>query len=211
MANNKLSFLLILLFNLLLSVKSELDEDTYIKTLAFMSIITERYKHGGEGQEEPNIYSPTMLSCFIKISPDQAQEILSNMDQGASNLEPEEIYELTNTDILKELSQEELNINSKELENAINEFQKMDEENGRLKQTNFNDNSKNGGIWGSITNIIDKIFITRSTNNFWIALAIITVLMCTLFYMKNDENLNKQDKKEINSNKEINSDKKKTE
>ena len=53
----------------------------------------------------------------------------------------------------------------------------MDEENGRLKQTNFNDNSKNGDICGSITNIIDKIFITRSTINFWIAFVFIIILM----------------------------------
>ena len=83
MTDNKFTLLFILLFNLLLFVKSELDEDTYIKALDCVSEITERYKHGGEGQE--NIYSPTMLSCFIKISPDQAQEILSNMDQGESN------------------------------------------------------------------------------------------------------------------------------
>ena len=185
--NNKYSLLLILFLNLLIYVKNEIDDETYIKALSCVNVITESYKQKGENPEEPNLFSPEMLSCFIRISPDKAQEIISNMDLGETFLDSKEIYELTNTNILRDFTQEELNIKKKELENAIDKFEKMEEDNDSLSETNSNDNSKKESIWDSITNIIDKIFITRSTNNFWIALVIITVLMCTLFYMKNDE------------------------
>ena len=185
--NNKYSLLLILFLNLLIYVKNEIDDETYIKALSCVNVITESYKQKGENPEEPNLFSPEMLSCFIRISPDKAQEIISNMDLGETFLDSKEIYELTNTNILRDFTQEELNIKKKELENAIDKFEKMEEDNDSLRENNSNDNSKKESIWDSITNIIDKIFITRSTNNFWIAHVIITVLMCTLFYMKNDE------------------------
>ena len=190
--NYKFSLLLILLIlflNLLISVKNEIDDETYIKALSCVNVITENYRQRGESPEEPNLFSPEMLSCFIRISPVQAREILSNMEQEDTFLDSKDINELTNTNILRDFTQEELDIKKKELENAIDKFEKMEEDNDSLGETNSNDNSKKESIWDSIINIIDKIFIIRSTHNFWIALAIIIVLMCTLFYMKNDEKM----------------------
>ena len=216
--NKILLLLLFLISNLILSVKCELDEDTYIKALACVTIITERHKLGLGDREEPSIYSPAMLSCFIKITPDQGQDILTNMQQGSISIVPDEIMEFTNTDILGQYSEEELSSKSKELENAVNEFQKMEEDAGKFNPKNLferdNNDNTNKGLWDSITKIIDKIFITRSTNNFWIALFIIAVLIFALFHMKNEENdkkIENNDIKKEQKEKNIPLDKKKAE
>ncbi len=204
-SSNKFILLFFLFIsNLILSVKGELDEDTYLKALSCVSVITERHKLGIQENEEPSIYSPTMLSCFIKISPDKAQEILTNLQDGSISLEPEEILELTDTQALGQYSEEELSIKSKLLENAINEFQKMEEDKDKFslnnllqKATEDKKDNNNKDFFGWINHLIEKVFITRSTSNFWIALAIIIGLMCTLAYIKNEEEYRKDENSDI--------------
>ena len=133
--------LLILFLNLFLSILNILDDETTMRALSCVSVITQKYK--GQDSPDATLFSPPMLSCFIKISLDQSEEILSNLESGVVPLEPEEIDELTNVENLKEYPQEELKKKSQELEKAIKEFQKYDEDFNKLKEKKENENSDN--------------------------------------------------------------------
>ena len=135
----KIMILSLFFLNLFLLIKNQLDDETTMRALSCVSVITQKFK--GQESPEASIYSPPMLSCFIKISLDQAQEILSNLESGVVPLEPEEIDELTNVESLRDMPQEELKRQSQELERAIKEFQKYDEDFNKLKEKKENENS----------------------------------------------------------------------
>ena len=140
--NSKFSlfFLIIIILNLFLSTNNQLDELTAIKAISCVSIVTTKFK---KGEDEPNHYSPIVLACFMKITDDQAQRVLTGIEEGEIPLEPYEIDELTNVDKLKEYSQEEVERNAELLESTIKEFQKMDEDLDNLKENKYSEDEDN--------------------------------------------------------------------
>ena len=137
----KIMILSLLFLNLFLLIQNIIDDETTMRALSCVSVITHKYK--GQDSPDATLYSPPMLSCFIKISLDQSQEILENLESGVIPLEPEEIDELTNVESLKEFPQDVLKKKSQELEKAIKEFQKYDEDFNKLKERKENENSDN--------------------------------------------------------------------
>jgi tRNA(Met) C34 N-acetyltransferase TmcA len=99
-----------------------------------MSVINS--KNRGGGNPDSNLYSPVMLACFSKITQDQMERVLSELNQDMQGmnqqimdaLEPEEIDDLVNVDSLKNKSDKELKKIRNNLEKGIKEFQQMDEE-----------------------------------------------------------------------------------
>ena len=87
---HRLSELTIFLY-LFLLIQSELDDDTTMKAFSCYNIINKKYK--GKDEPQPTIHSPMMLSCFLKISEEQSQKILSSMEADIIPLEKEEIDE----------------------------------------------------------------------------------------------------------------------
>ena len=75
----------------------------------------------------------------MKITDDQAQRVLSGIEEGEIPLEPYEIDELTDVNKLKEYPQEEVERNAEILENTIKEFQKMDEDLDNLKENKYSE------------------------------------------------------------------------
>ena len=128
-----LIFLLLYIFQLII-VKANNDDVT--KLVSCMSIISQKYK----GQTpESKTYSSMLLKCFITISEETKKEILVGMQQGMDDIEPEEIEKLTDVTTLNEIPQEQLKENSIQLENAIAELKKIQENYRNGKQTKAKD------------------------------------------------------------------------
>ena len=125
---------IIFLFNLFLFTKSQVYSENTRKAFACMSVINS--KNRGGGNPDSNLYSPVMLACFSKITQEQMERVLSELNQDMQGmnqqimdaLEPEEIDDLVNVDSLKNKSDKELKKIRNNLEKGIKEFQQMDEE-----------------------------------------------------------------------------------
>ena len=125
---------IILLFNLFIYTKCQVYSENTRKAFACMSVINS--KNRGGGNPDSNLYSPVMLACFSKITQEQMERVLSELNQDMQGmnqqimdaLEPEEIDELVNVDSLKTKSDKELKKIRNNLEKGFKEFQQMDEE-----------------------------------------------------------------------------------
>ena len=116
---------------LFIETQSEIDDDSALKALTCVSIVTQKYK---KGEEEPTSYSPIVLSCYMKITTEQARKALADLEEGMDELGPDEIEALTDLDNLKDFSDEEIRQKSEELEKTIQEFQKIDEDYEKSQQ-----------------------------------------------------------------------------
>ena len=134
--------ILLIILNSFIFIESQVDEEISMRVLSCMNVIN----HKGKEKEgvEPSVYSPEMLSCFMKISNEQTDRILSNFESGVIPLDDEEIDELTDAESLRDYSSEEIKKKSDELENAIKEFKKFDEDFNKLKEQKENGDSDNG-------------------------------------------------------------------
>ena len=104
---------------------SKMDEITIFKALVCVNIITIRHQ---KEDLEPNTLSPLILSCYIKISEEQIHRLTEGIEQGSDiPLSDEEIDYLMDIESLKDLPENEVRRKGDELENAIKEFQKMQE------------------------------------------------------------------------------------
>jgi hypothetical protein len=117
------NFPLLLIFelNLFLLTNLHIDEEVALKALSCVAIVTHNFKNG-EGA--PKYYSPIVLSCFMKITEEQAQSVLAGIENGEISLTQDEIGELTNVESLKDFPEGEIKQKSELLESAMREFQK---------------------------------------------------------------------------------------
>ena len=125
MPNYRFFLLLIYLLNLISIIICQLDNDSMTKALVCMSVISQKFK--GE-DPEPSIYSTMMLKCFITLSDSQAKKILVGLESGQNVLSKKEVDRLTDYDSLRDMSQNELKKKSYELEKALKNFKKLQEE-----------------------------------------------------------------------------------
>ena len=227
--NDKLTLFIFLLLNLLSYIQSQLDDLAAIKALSCVSIVTQKYK---KGQDEISSYSPYVLTCFIKITEEQAQRVLSSLEEGINPLDSEELEELTDVNSLRDIPQDEIKEKSELLENTIKVFQKLDDEFDNLKEGNnpededFNDddyddefgndiNNNNKiskkGIFGLFKKGINGIFNVASSIWYAIFILIIIYFILMLARKTSDESENKNINNELDNKKtekEINNDKK---
>jgi hypothetical protein len=106
-------------------ISSQLDDPSLSKLLACMSII---HQELNSEEPDPNIYSVTMLKCYMTISDSQARSLLMGIEAGKNPLSKSEIRKLTDYDSLKDLSQNEVKQKSIELERTFKKFKKMQED-----------------------------------------------------------------------------------
>ena len=103
-----------------------MDELTIFKALVCVNIITSR--HHEDKELEPSTLSPIILTCYIKISDEQVQRLTESIEHGEDiPLSDKEIDDLMNIDSLKDLPESEVKKKGDELEEAIKEFQKIQE------------------------------------------------------------------------------------
>jgi len=127
MANLSIAFFLFLNIFIIIFplISSQLDDPSLSRLLACMSIIHQEIK---SEEPDPNIYSATMLKCYITISDSQARTLLMGLESGKNTLSKSEIRKLTDYESLKDLSPNEVKQKSIELERTLKKFKKMQED-----------------------------------------------------------------------------------
>ena len=209
--------LLIFILNLFLLTNLHIDEEVALKALSCVTIVTHNFKNG-EG--EPNYYSPIVLSCFMKIIEEQAQNILAGIENGEISLTQDEIAELTNVESLKDFPEDEIKQKLELLESAIREFQKLDEEYSELKEgrepnydydndydddfEGFDNNNKPSkkGIFNLIIRGIQELFNTIGA--LWYIIFILIILFLILLLIRKTTDLDNNIKnKNIDKKNEI--------
>ena len=157
------------------------------KAVSCLHVLSKKFDY----EIDQKVYSSTMLACFTSISDIDAKEILVASQQGMKFLSPEEIDKLCDTNNLKNIDPKILSIESRKLQNALSEFDKIrdyqrkkdkyapsyyDNENEEYKKAHPSTGNKLGKFMKKMTNIL-KLF-----NNFGkIIIAIIT--MISLLFM----------------------------
>ena len=218
---NILAFFLIHISNLLLFVETQIDDESALKALSCVSLVTQKYK---VGEEEPTSYSPIVLSCYVKITTEQAKRVLNGMEEDIDELDPEEIEALTDLDNLKELSEDEIKQKSEELEKTIQEFQKIDQEYEKDYEDEMMDYDDDGyiddydddddefginkkkklskkGILGLVKKGFSGLF--KVASSVWYAIFILICLYFLLMaFRKTSEEMDKVKKKEKDDKKE---------
>ena len=147
----------ILLISILLSSQSELKARSKMMVLSCSKLLNQNQKE----KSLPETLSKKMLSCFIKISQEQAQKIFYAKEDSIP-LKSEEIKELLNINNLKDFSEEKLKYNQdllnkflkeiesqnkrnlEEVDNAEKEENKDNSGDDNKDDININDDAENG-------------------------------------------------------------------
>ena len=117
--------LLIYILNLITIILCQFDDESMSKAIACMSVISLHFK--GE-DPDPSIYSTMMLKCFMTLSSSQSKSILLGLETGQNVLSKKEIEKLTDYESLKDMPHNELKKKSYELERALKNIKKMQED-----------------------------------------------------------------------------------
>ena len=130
----------ILLISILLSSQSELKARSKMMVLSCSKLLNQNQKE----KSLPETFSKKMLSCFIKISQEQAQKIFYAKEDSIP-LKSEEIKELLNINNLKDFSEEKLKYNQDLLNKFLKEIESPNkrnlEENDNAEKEANKDNS----------------------------------------------------------------------
>ena len=212
-------FLITILKSLIFSIE-QINENSALKALSCVTLVTAEFHNK---KEEPSVYSPYVLSCFMKIKEEQAQDILSNLDEGI-NLTKEEIDELIDINSLKNFSEDEVKRKSEELEYTMQEFKKLDEEYNKENE-NYDDKLNdmvddddydedytydNNTHKFSKKNFMDLIKrgikgFFNVVNSIWYAIFILAILYISLkiirLIFKSENNMNKKNLEETKEEK----------
>lgn len=195
-----------------------LDDRNGMRVFACMNVMDKKYLN----QNQPNVFSPIMLSCYLKITEAQIEQVLHDFGAGVSlnSLDQDEIDELTNVENLKSFPESELKKKSAELESIIEEFKKFDKDFSKLKESKKMENDDNDND----DNIDDKTFKHGSVkkgkrrqikfDGFWVVIICSGFLFFMLFISwitsspedninnKKNEKVNEKEKKDNKDEKE---------
>ena len=147
----------ILLISFFLFSQSQLESRSKMMVLSCSKLLNQNQKE----KSLPETFSKKMLSCFIKISQEQAQKIFYAKENSIP-LKSEEIKELLNINNLKDFSEEKLKYNQdllnkflkeiesqnkrnlEEVDNAEKEANKDNSGDDNKDDININDDAENG-------------------------------------------------------------------
>ena len=118
-------FLYILILNLLTQILSQLDNIPLSKIIACITIVNEEYE---KSDIDAEFYSASMLKCYITITEKQAYNFIVSLGKGQKNMNKNERKKLLDINSLKHMSERELEKKSEEMNKALKEFQKMQNE-----------------------------------------------------------------------------------
>jgi len=107
----------ILLISILLSSQSDLKARSKMMVLSCSKLLNQKHLE----KSETETISKMMLSCFMKITQDEAQKIF-NAKEDSIPLKSEEIEELLNTNNLKDFSKEKIKFNKDLLDKFLKEI-----------------------------------------------------------------------------------------
>ena len=124
--------------NILLFSQTELESSSKMLVLSCSKLISYKFQE----KPSPEILSKMMLSCFIKISNNQAQKILNSEKKDSFPLELTEIEELININNLNQFSEEELKLKSDLMNKLIKETDNHNNNLRKLVEIDDNDNNE---------------------------------------------------------------------
>ena len=160
------------------------------KAVSCLHVLSKKFDY----EIDQKVYSSTMLACFTAITEDDAKEILVAVQQDMIFLSPEEIDNLCNVNNLKKVDQKKLAIESRKLQNALREFdrirEKKDENYGQKYDDNYNENEEYKKAHPSQGNKLGKFMkgitsILKFVNNSGKVIIAIMCLYFLYFLLKN--------------------------
>ena len=187
-----LSIFLILYIIKVISSQREINvpEKDLNKAVACLHVLSKKFDY----EIDQQVYSSTILACFTAITDDDAKEILVAVQQDMAFLSPEEIDNLCNVNNLKKVEQKKLAEESKRLQHALKEFdrirEKKEENYGQKYDDNYNEKEEYKKAHPSQGNKLGKFMkettnILKLINNFGKIIIIIIVLYFLYFMLKN--------------------------
>ena len=108
---------ILILINILLFSQSEIEARSKMMVLSCSKLLNQKHLE----KSETEIISKMMLSCFMKITQDEAQKIF-NAKEDSIPLKSKEIEELLNTNNLKDFSKEKIKFNKDLLDKFLKEI-----------------------------------------------------------------------------------------
>ena len=184
-------FLITLILNYVQSQKEEKVSDVDLnKAVSCLHVLSKKFDY----EIDQKVYSSTMLACFTSLTELDAKEILVAVQQEMKFLSPEEIDKLCDTNNLKNIDPKILSIESRKLQNALSEFDKIrdyqrkkdkyapsyyDNENEEYKKAHPSTGNKLGKFMKKMTNLL-KLF-----NDFGKIFIAIMVIYLVYFFWKN--------------------------
>ena len=108
---------ILILINILLFSQSEIEARSKMMVLSCSKLLNQKHLE----KSETETISKMMLSCFMKITQDEAQKIF-NAQEDSIPLKSEEIEELLNTNNLKDFSKEKIKFNKDLLDKFLKEI-----------------------------------------------------------------------------------------
>ena len=108
---------ILILINILLFSQSEIEARSKMMVLSCSKLLNQKHLE----KSEPETISKMMLSCFMKITQDEAQKIF-NAKEDSIPLKSEEIEELINANNLKDFSKEKIKFNKDLLDKFLKEI-----------------------------------------------------------------------------------------
>ena len=125
MANFSLMISTLIFIINLISIFCQLEDEGISKVVACMAILNQKL---GDEEYDGEIYSSMMLKCFISISTSQTKNILTGFETGNNKLSSKEIKNLIDINSLKKIPEAVLRKKTNELEKAMKDFKKLQEE-----------------------------------------------------------------------------------
>ena len=107
----------LILINILLFSQSEIEARSKMMVLSCSKLLNQKHLE----KSETETISKMMLSCFMKITQDEAQKIF-NAKEDSIPLKSKEIEELLNTNNLKDFSKEKIKFNKDLLDKFLKEI-----------------------------------------------------------------------------------------
>ena len=108
---------ILILINILLFSQSEIEARSKMMVLSCSKLLNQKHLE----KSETETISKMMLSCFMKITQDEAQKIF-NAKEDSIPLKSEEIEELLNTNNLRDFSKEKIKFNKDLLDKFLKEI-----------------------------------------------------------------------------------------
>ena len=108
---------ILILINILLFSQSEIEARSKMMVLSCSKLLNQKHLE----KSETETISKMMLSCFMKITQDEAQKIF-NAKEDSIPLKSEEIEKLLNTNNLKDFSKEKIKFNKDLLDKFLKEI-----------------------------------------------------------------------------------------
>ena len=116
---------IILTSNLIIQILCQLDNIPLSKIISCITIVNDEYEKSDINSE---LYSASILKCYITITESQAYNFIVSMGKGKKIFNKNERKKLLDIDSLNYMSEKELEKKTEEMNKAMKEFQKMQEE-----------------------------------------------------------------------------------